>query len=75
MSIHIRQTRLVFRRFDLKYVFDVYTTDVKGIIEVEAKDDQDAVAKVSKLGLKFKCMREHICIYKVQYTPPKKWNI
>ena len=75
MSIHIRQTRLVFRRFDLKYVFDVYTTDVKGIIEVEAKDDQDAIAKVNKFGLKFNRMREHICIYKIQYTPPKKSNI
>ena len=75
MSIHIRQTRLVLRRFDLKYVFDVYTTSVKGIIEVEAKDEQDAIAKVNKLGLKFKCIREHICIYKIQYAPSKKRNI
>ena len=72
MSIRTKQTRLVLRRFDLRYVFDVYTTDVKGIVEVEAKDDQDAIAKVNKLGLKFNHMREHICIYKIQYAPSKK---
>ena len=72
MSIHTKQTGLVLRRFDLKYVFDVYTTNVRGIIEVEAKDDQDAIDKVNKLGLKFKSMREHICIYKIQYTIGKK---
>ena len=56
----------------MKYVFDVYTTNVRGIIEVEAKDDQDAIDKVNKLGLKFKSMREHICIYKIQYAIGKK---
>lgn len=75
MNIVIRQTLLNLRRFDLKYIFDVYTTDVKGIIEVEAKNDQDAIDKVNKLGLKFSRMIEHICVYKIQYTSPKKWNI
>lgn len=56
----------------MKYIFDVYADNVKGIIEVEARDDQEAIAKVNKLGLKFNRMREHICIYKIQYAPPKK---
>ncbi len=59
----------------MKYVFDVYTNGVKGIIEVEAKDDQDAITKVNNLGLKFSRMIEHICIYRIQYTSPKKWDI
>ena len=59
----------------MKYVFDVYTNDVKGIIEVEAKDDQDAITKVNNLGLKFSRMIEHTCIYRIQYTSPKKRDI
>ena len=37
----------------MKFIFDVYNKDVKGIIEVNAFDDQDAIEKVTKLGLKF----------------------
>lgn len=51
-----------------KYIFDVYTKGVKGIIEVEALDDQEAIAEVDKLGLKFSYMRPHICVYHIQYA-------
>lgn len=51
-----------------KYIFDVYTKGVKGIIEVEALDDQEAITKVNKLGLKFSSMRPSICVYHIQYT-------
>ena len=59
----------------MKYVFDVYTDNVKGIIEVEARDDQDAIAKVNKLGLKFSRMVASNGIFKIQYANCKKWNI
>ena len=36
----------------MKFIFDVYNKDVKGIIEVNASGDQDAIEKVTKLGLK-----------------------
>lgn len=52
----------------MKYIFDVYTKDVKGIVEVEASDDQEAIAKVTKLGLKFSSMRPSICVYHIQYA-------
>lgn len=52
----------------MKYIFDVYTKDVKGIIEVEASEDQEAIAKVNKLGLKFSSIRPHICVYHIQYA-------
>lgn len=51
-----------------KYIFDVYTKDVKGIVEVEASDDQEAITKVNKLNLKFSSMRPSICVYHIQYT-------
>ena len=34
----------------MKFIFDVYNKDVKGIIEVNASGDQDAIEKVTKLG-------------------------
>ena len=51
-----------------KYIFDVYTKYMKGIIEVEASNDQEAIAKVNKLGLKFYYMRPSICVYHIQYA-------
>lgn len=32
----------------MKFIFDVYNKDVKGIIEVNASDDQDDIDKVTK---------------------------
>ena len=46
----------------MKFIFDVYNEYTKGIIEITAKDDQDAINKVSNLGLKFSSMRPDICV-------------
>ena len=61
----------------MKFVFDVYNEYTKGIIEITAKDDQDAINKVAKLGLKFSSMRPDICVYHIQYTmkDTKRWRI
>ena len=52
----------------MKFVFDVYNEYTKGIIEITAKDDQDAINKVTELGLKFSSMRPNICVYHIQYA-------
>ena len=52
----------------MKFIFDVYNKDVKGIVEVNASGDQDAIEKVTKLGLKFSSMRPEICVYHIQYA-------
>ena len=61
----------------MKFIFDVYNKDVKGIIEVNASGDQDAIEKVAKLGLKFSSMRPEICVYHIQYAmkDTKRWNL
>ena len=61
----------------MKFIFDVYNKDVKGIIEVNAFDDQDAIEKVTKLGLKFSSMRPELCVYHIQYAmkDTKRWNL
>lgn len=51
-----------------KCIFDVYMKDVKGVVEVESSDDQGAIAKVNKSGLKFSSMRPNICVYHIQYA-------
>lgn len=56
----------------MKFIFDVYTDSIKGIIEVTASDDQEAINKVNKLGLKFSSMRQDLGIYSIQYT--SKYN-
>lgn len=59
----------------MKFIFDVYNEYTKGIIEITAKDDQDAINKVSKLGLKFSSMKPDICVYQIQYARKdiKRW--
>lgn len=59
----------------MKFIFDVYNNSVKGIIEVEAKDDQDAIQQITGMGLKFSSMRPSICVYKIQYAmvDHKRW--
>ena len=52
----------------MKYIFEVYKDGVSGIIEVIAKDDQDAIKKVNSMGLKFSSMKSAISIYKIQYA-------
>lgn len=52
----------------MKYIFEVYKDGVNGIIEVIAKDDQDAIKKVNGMGLKFSSMKSAISIYKIQYA-------
>ena len=52
----------------MKFIFDVYNEYTKGIIEILAKDDQDAINKVAELGLKFSSMRPDICVYHIQYA-------
>ena len=61
----------------MSYIFDVYGNGLSGIIEVSAKDSEDAIKKVNSLGLKFKSMRDSISIYKIQYTKSstKKWSL
>lgn len=61
----------------MSYIFDVYGNGVSGIIEVSAKDSEDAIKKVNDLGLKFSSMRDSILIYKIQYTTSntKKWGL
>ena len=44
----------------MSYIFDVYGNGISGIIEVSAKDSEDAIKKVNSLGLKFKSMRDSI---------------
>lgn len=60
----------------MSYIFDVYGNGVSGIIEISAKDSEDAIKKVNNLGLKFSSMRDSISIYKIQYTTSstKKWG-
>jgi hypothetical protein len=55
----------------------VYGNGVSGIIEVSAKDSEDAIKKVNNLGLKFSSMRNSISIYKIQYSMinTKKWKM
>ena len=59
------------------YIFDVYGSGISGIIEVSAKDSEDAIKKVNNLGLKFSSMRNSISIYKIQYSMinTKKWKM
>lgn len=52
----------------MKYIFEVYKDGVSGIIEVVAKDDQEAIKKVNNMGLKFSSMKSAISIYKIQYA-------
>ena len=52
----------------MKYIFEVYKDGVCGIIEVVAKDDQEAIKKVNGMGLKFSSMKSAIGIYKIQYA-------
>ena len=52
----------------MKYIFEVYKDGVSGIIEVVAKDDQEAIQKVNSTGLKFSSMKSAISIYKIQYA-------
>ena len=52
----------------MKFIFEVYKDGVSGIIEVIAKDDQDAIKKVNSMGLKFSSMKSAISIYKIQYA-------
>ena len=61
----------------MKFIFDVYNEHTKGIIEVTAKDDQDAINKVAKLGLKFSSMKTAICIYHIEYTrkDSNRWGL
>ena len=61
----------------MKYIFDVYSKGVNGIVEVEASDDQEAIKVVSKMGLKFSSMRPHICVYHIQYVMKgaKHWKL
>ena len=61
----------------MKYIFDVHSKGVNGIIEVEASGDQEAIAKVNNLGLKFSSMRPSICVYHIQYTmkDTKRWKL
>ena len=61
----------------MSYIFDVYGNGVSGIIEVSAKDSEDAIKKVNSLGLKFKSMKDKISIYNIQYTTAstKKWKL
>lgn len=61
----------------MSYIFDVYGNGVSGIIEVSAKDSEDAINKVNNLGLKFKSMRNSLLIYKIQYSivNTKKWKL
>lgn len=60
----------------MKFIFDVYNEYAKGIIEITAKDDQDAINKIGKLGLKFSSMKPAICIYHIEYTrkDTKRWR-
>lgn len=61
----------------MSYIFDVYGNGITGIIEVSAKDSEDAIKKVNNLGLKFKYMRNSISIYKIQYSMinTNKWKL
>ena len=52
----------------MKYIFEVYKDGVSGIIEVVAKDDQEAIHIVKQLGLNFKSMREPITSYSILYA-------
>ena len=61
----------------MSYIFNVYRDGVSGIIEVSAKDPEDAIKKVNNLGLKFSSMRDSISIYKIQYSMvnTNKWKL
>ena len=61
----------------MNYIFDVYGNGVSWIIEVSAKDLEDAIKKVNNLGLKFSSMRNSISIYKIQYSMinTNKWKL
>ena len=61
----------------MSYIFDVYGNGVSGIIEVSAKDSEEAIKKVNYLGLKFSSMSDKISIYKIQYSMvnTKKWSL
>lgn len=61
----------------MSYIFNVYRDGVSGIIEVSAKDPEDAIKKVNNLGLKFSSMRDSISIYKIQYSivNTNKWKL
>ena len=52
----------------MSYIFDVYGNGISGIIEVSAKDSEDAIKKVNDLGLRFSSMRKRISGYKIQYS-------
>ena len=61
----------------MSYIFDVYRDSLAGIIEVSAKNPEDAIKKVNDLGFKFSSMRDSISIYKIQYSMvnTKKWKL
>lgn len=61
----------------MSYIFHVYRDSIAGIIEVSAKDPEDAIKKVNNLGFKFSSMRNSISSYKIQYSMinTKKWKI
>ena len=61
----------------MSYIFNIYGNGISGIVEVQAKDPEDAIKKVNNLGLKFSSMRDSISIYKIQYSmiDTKKWKI
>ena len=50
------------------YIFHVYRDSLAGIIEVSAKNPEDAIKKVNDLGFKFSSMRKRISGYKIQYS-------
>ena len=52
----------------MSYIFHVYRDSIAGIIEVSAKDPEDAIKKVNNLGFKFSAVRKKISGYKIQYS-------
>lgn len=52
----------------MSYIFEVKSSNVKGIIEVFESDSDKAIHVVNKMGLKYTSMRPSICIYHIQYT-------
>ena len=51
----------------MSYIFHVYRDSLAGIIEVSAKNPEDAIKKVNILGFKFSSVRKRIPGYKIQY--------
>lgn len=55
----------------MSYIFHVYRDSMAGIIEISAKDPEDAIKKVTKLGFKFSAVRKKTSDYKIQYAIAK----